>query len=192
MDITAKRICVYCGSSNHVNQRYKDTAFTIGQHLAEQGIGLVYGGGNVGLMKAVADGSLSKGGEVIGVIPKSLEDLELAHPNLTRIFVTQGMHERKSMMAQLSDGFIALPGGYGTMEEVMEVITWSQINVHRKPIGLYNMYGFYDGILQWVDHAHREGFIRDAHRQLLCSSNNIVDLLHQMAKVQFVELRSQI
>jgi uncharacterized protein (TIGR00730 family) len=192
MDINAKRICVYCGASNNVAQEYKDAAFSVGQHLAQQNIGVVYGGGNVGLMKAVADGALSAGGEVIGVIPKSLEDLELAHPNLTRRFVTQGMHERKSMMAQLSQGFIGLPGGYGTMEEVMEVITWAQINVHRKPIGLYNMKGFYDGIIQWVNHAHKEGFVRDAHRQLLCVSDDIEELLQQMSHVQFVELITQI
>ncbi len=192
MSIHRHRIAVYCGSSNNVDQSYKDLAFTVGQELAKRNMGVVYGGGNVGLMKAVADGALSENGEVIGVIPKSLEELELAHPNLSRLFVTQGMHERKALMAQLADGFIGLPGGYGTMEEVMEVITWSQINVHAKPIGLLNIKGFYDGIVQWVDHAAKEGFIRPAHRGLLCSHGDLDTLLAQMEAVTFVDLQSQI
>lgn len=192
MLLHGKRIAVYCGSSNRVDESYKKLAFQTGQALARQGIGVVYGGGNVGLMKAVADGALSEQGEVIGVIPQSLEILELAHPNLSKLFVTQGMHERKALMAQLADGFIGLPGGYGTMEEVMEVITWTQINVHAKPIGLLNFKGFYDGIIQWVDHAATEGFIRPAHRQLLCHSSSLVELLSQMESVEYVELRTQI
>ncbi len=192
MSIHRHRIAVYCGSSNNVDQSYKTLAFTVGQQLAKRNMGVVYGGGNVGLMKAVADGALSENGEVIGVIPKSLEKLELAHPNLSRLFVTQGMHERKSLMAQLADGFIGLPGGYGTMEEVMEVITWSQINVHAKPIGLLNVKGFYDGIVHWVDHATKEGFIRPAHRSLLCAHSDLDTLLTQMEAVTYVDLRSQI
>lgn len=192
MQLHGKRIAVYCGSSNRVDESYKKLAFQTGQALAKQGIGVVYGGGNVGLMKAVADGALSEQGEVIGVIPQSLETLELAHPNLSKLFVTQGMHERKALMAQLADGFIGLPGGYGTMEEVMEVITWTQINVHAKPIGLLNFKGFYDGIVQWVDHAAHEGFIRPAHRQLMCHSASLVELLRQMESVEYVELQTQI
>ena len=192
MNLQRKRIAVYCGSSNRVHEAYKDMAFNAGKQLAEKNIGIVYGGGNVGLMKAVADGALSVGGEVIGVIPKSLETLELAHPTLTKLFVTQGMHERKALMAQLADGFIGLPGGYGTMEEVMEVVTWTQINVQSKPIGLLNYKGFYSGVLQWVDHAAEEGFIRPAHRQLLCSADNITDLLSDMDKVTFVDLQTQL
>ena len=192
MDITSRRICVYCGSSNRVSPSYLSLAKTVGVYLGQQEIGVVYGGGNVGLMKALADGCISVQGEVIGVIPKSLETLELAHPNLTRLFVTQGMHERKAMMAQLSEGFIALPGGFGTMEEVMEALTWSQINVHRKPIGLLNCNGFFDGVVQWVDHAHNEGFISAAHRQMMCVNDNIEDLLKQMNSVTFVNLETQI
>lgn len=192
MNIQQKRMAVYCGSSNRVDESYKALAFNVGEELAQRNIGVVYGGGNVGLMKAVADGALSVGGEVVGVIPKSLETLELAHPSLTKLFVTQGMHERKAMMAQLSDAFIGLPGGYGTMEEVMEVVTWTQINVQSKPIGLLNHKGFYNGILQWVDHAAQEGFIRPAHRQLLCSSDNITDLLSDMNNVEFVDLQTQL
>ena len=143
-------------------------------------------------MGAVADAVLADGGEVIGVIPKSLETLELAHPKLTKLFVTQGMHERKALMAQLADGFIGLPGGYGTMEEVMEVITWSQINVHSKPIGLLNFKNFYSGIVQWVDHATTEGFIGSAHRGLMCCEDNLDDLLSKMSQVEFVELQSQL
>jgi uncharacterized protein (TIGR00730 family) len=192
MTLSGRRIAVYCGSSNKVHLSYLDLAFQVGQQLATKGIGVVYGGGNVGLMQAVADGALNKGGEVIGVIPKSLETLELAHPHLTKLFVTQSMHERKALMAQLADGFIGLPGGYGTMEEIMEVITWTQINIHAKPIGLLNVNGFYDGIVHWVDHATKEGFISPAHRDLLCCDNSLDVLLEQMSNVQYVDLSTQI
>ena len=192
MHMTTKKIAVYCGSSNRVDQSYLQLAYEVGRQLANRHIGVVYGGGNVGLMKAVADGALSENGEVIGVIPKSLETLELAHPNLTKLFVTQGMHERKALMAQLADGFIGLPGGYGTMEEIMEVITWNQINVHAKPVGLLNTKGFYDGIIQWVDHAMKEGFIRAAHRGLLTSAEHLDDLLNKMENTEFVDLSSQL
>ena len=192
MNLSGKRIAVYCGSSNKVHTSYIDLAFQIGQRIATKGIGIVYGGGNVGLMKAVADGALNKGGDVIGVIPKRLETLELAHPDLTKLFVTQGMHERKALMAQLADGFIGLPGGYGTMEEIMEVITWTQINIHAKPIGLLNVKGFYDGIVHWVDHATKEGFIQPAHRKLLCSHSSLDVLLEQMSQVQYVDLSTQL
>jgi uncharacterized protein (TIGR00730 family) len=192
MHINTKKVAVYCGSSNRVDQSYIQLAFDVGRQLAIKRIGVVYGGGNVGLMKAVADGALSEHGEVIGVIPKSLETLELAHPNLTKLFVTQGMHERKALMAQLADGFIGLPGGYGTVEEVMEVITWNQINVHAKPVGLLNTKGFYDGIIQWVDHAVKEGFVRPAHRGLLSSADHLEDLLYKMEQTKFVDLSSQL
>ena len=192
MRMNSKRIAVYCGSSNRVDQFYIQLAFEVGRQLAIKRIGLVYGGGNVGLMKAVADGALSENGEVIGVIPKSLETLELAHPYLTKLFVTQGMHERKALMAQLADGFIGLPGGYGTMEEIMEVITWNQINVHAKPVGLLNTKGFYNGIIQWVEHAVKEGFIGVAHRGLLSSEEQLEDLLHKMEQTEFVDLSSQL
>lgn len=192
MNIQGNRIAVYCGSSNRVDTSYTKIAFEVGRQLATKRIGVVYGGGNVGLMKAVADGALSLNGEVIGVIPKELEVLELAHPNLTKLFVTQGMHERKALMAQLADGFIGLPGGYGTMEEVMEVITWSQINIHSKPIGLLNVNNFYSGIIDWVDHATKEGFIGAAHRQLLCCEDTLERLLFKMRQVEFVDLKSQL
>ena len=192
MILSGKRIAVYCGSSNKVHASYLELAFQVGQQLATKGIGVVYGGGNVGLMKAVADGALNQGGDAIGVIPKSLETLELAHPNLTKLFVTQGMHERKALMAQLADGFIGLPGGYGTMEEIMEVITWTQINIHAKPIGLLNVNGFYDGIVHWVDHATKEGFIRPAHRELLCCHSSLDILLEQMSQIQYVDLSTQL
>ena len=192
MDINTQRICVYCGSSNRVSSTYLSVAHKVGEVLGQKKIGLVYGGGNVGLMKAVADGCLSVDGEVLGVIPKSLESLELSHPSLTKLFVTQGMHERKALMAQLSDGFVALPGGFGTMEEVMEALTWSQINVHSKPIGVLNINGFYDGLIKWVNHAHNEGFISNEHRKLMCVSSDIEDLLKQMKTVVFVDLSTQI
>ena len=192
MKIQRKRLAIYCGSSNRVDKSYTDLAFEVGSQLALRHIGIVYGGGNVGLMKAVADGALSSNGEVIGVIPKSLQTLELSHPNLSKLFVTQGMHERKALMSQLADGFIGLPGGYGTIEEVMEVITWSQINVHSKPIGLLNFKNFYGGIVQWVDHATTEGFIGSAHRRLMCCEDNLEDLLSAMSQVEFVDLKTQL
>ena len=181
---TFRRICVYCGSSNAVHSRYKTAAFAVGATLARRGIGVVYGGGSVGLMGQVADGALSEGGEVHGVIPRKLLELELGHGGLTEQIVVDGMHPRKMMMAQLSDAFIALPGGYGTLEELAEVTTWTQLNDHIKPVGLLNIDGYYDGLLQWIEHANQEGFIRSQHRHLISVATEIDALLDALTTAE--------
>ena len=168
-------LCVYCGSSTTVDPKYTDAAYTIGCFLAQSNISLVYGGGNIGLMKAVADGCLAHNGNVAGVIPHKLQELELAHPNVQKMYITQGMHERKALMAQLSDGFIALPGGFGTLEELAEITTWSQLNYHSKPVGLLNAFGYYDHLIQWINHAVNENFIRPQHRDLIVHSAKLCD-----------------
>ena len=184
-----KKICIYCGSSNYADPKYQNLAFSIGQHFAKNNIGIVYGGGNIGLMGQVANGALQEGGQVFGVIPHHLKELELAHKGLTELYITQSMHERKALMAHLSDGFIALPGGYGTLEELIEVTTWSQLNYHDKPVGLLNVFGFYDHLLKWIGHAHQEKFIRGKHRQLIASSDTIEDLLEKMNNIEFINIK---
>ena len=148
-----KRICVYCGSSGGNDPGYEEAARGVGAFLASKGIGVVYGGARVGLMGAVADGALSAGGSVIGVIPQKLQSREVAHQGLTELFVVDSMHARKTMMAYMSDGFIALPGGWGTLEEIFEVTTWSQLNYHMKPVGLLNVRGYYDKLIEFINHA---------------------------------------
>ena len=176
-----RRVCVYCGSSNRVHARYKSVAFEVGATLARRGLGVVYGGGRVGLMGQVAEGALSEGGEVYGVIPRKLQALELGHIDLTELFVVDSMHARKMMMAQLSDAFIALPGGFGTLEELAEVTTWTQLNDHLKPVGVLNLDGYYDTLLAWVRHASQEGFIRQQHVGLISAAPDIETLLDQLA-----------
>jgi uncharacterized protein (TIGR00730 family) len=161
-----QRICVFCGSQTGTNGLYRQAAIALGQLLARHGYGLVYGGGSVGLMGIIADAVLTGGGEVIGVIPESMVARELAHTGLTELQVVPGMHERKARMAVLSDAFIALPGGYGTFEELFEVITWAQLGMHRKPIGLLNVAGYFNALKMLVDQAIAEGFIRAEHWHL--------------------------
>ncbi|MFT7520925.1 MAG: hypothetical protein ACI9MC_003076 [Kiritimatiellia bacterium] len=161
------RVCVYCGSSNKVDQRFLDAGHHMGEVLAKQGIGVVYGGGGVGVMNAVAQGALEHGGEVIGVLPQKLMDLELGRMDLTELHIVKGMHARKLMMADLSDGFVALPGGFGTLEELFEVTTWTQLNYHLKPIALLNVLGYYDHLVAFLDHARDVGFVREIHRGLV-------------------------
>lgn len=184
-----RRICVYCGSSNDVPEVYQQAAAEVGHTLAARGIGVVYGGGKVGLMGIVADAALAAGGEVIGVIPDKLQALEVGHNHLTELFVVDSMHARKMMMAQLSDGFIALPGGWGTLEELCEVTTWAQLNYHHKPVGLLNVAGYYDGLLKFLDHASHEGFIRPIHRNLLVTSDGVTSLLEQLAAAEIPDLK---
>jgi uncharacterized protein (TIGR00730 family) len=183
-----KRICVYCGSSAGADPAFAEVARGVGEHLARLGIGVVYGGGRVGMMGAVADGALAAGGTVIGVIPEKLRGKELAHMGLTELFVVDSMHARKTMMAYLSDGFIALPGGFGTLEEIFEVTTWSQLNYHMKPAGLLNVRGYFDRLIGFLDHAASEGFIRAVHRPLMQSAPEIGELLEAMAKVEVPDL----
>ena len=162
-----KSIAVYCGASFGANPLYADAARALAQVLVAHNIALVYGGGNVGLMGVIADEVLRLGGEASGVIPRQLVERELAHGGLTRLFVVKDMHERKAMMAELSDGFIAMPGGMGTLEELFEMLTWSQLGIHAKPVGLLNVGGYYDLLAGFVGHAHQEGFIRAQHAALM-------------------------
>ena len=175
-----KRICVFCGSNPGLRPEYAQAAREMGRTLAEAGLGLVYGGGHVGLMGIVADAALEAGGEAIGVIPRALMRREVGHRELTELHVVGSMHERKAMMADLSDGFVAMPGGYGTFEEFCEVITWSQLGIHPKPCGLLNVGGFYAPLLGMFDHAVAEGFVRPAHRALVLEDTDPATLLEKM------------
>jgi len=162
-----KAICVYCGANAGVTPRYAEQARALAAALVEQNLSLVYGGGNVGLMGIIADEVLRLGGEVTGVIPTALVEREVGHTGLTRQFIVKDMHERKAMMAELSDGFIAMPGGMGTLEELFEMLTWSQLGIHTKPVGLLNVDGFYDHLVQFIGHASEQGFIRPQHAALM-------------------------
>jgi len=175
------RLCVFCGSGKGIKESYAESARTLGATLVRRGFGLVYGGGQVGLMGILADAVLENSGEVTGVIPKSLALKEVAHQGLTKLYVVATMHERKAMMAELSEGFIALPGGLGTFEEFFEVLTWAQLGLHQKPLGVLNVEGYFDPLLALIDHATNEGFIRPEHRHLLLTSRQPEDLLDQLA-----------
>jgi uncharacterized protein (TIGR00730 family) len=175
-----QRICVFCGSSSGKGESYLQAARQVGRLLCERGIELVYGGGNVGLMGALADACLTQGGRVIGVIPQLLVDKEVAHQGLTELHVVETMHERKALMADLADAFLALPGGYGTWDELCEVLTWSQIGIQRKPNALLNVNGYYDPLLAMMDRAHSEGFLRDIHAELLLTDTDPARLLDRL------------
>jgi uncharacterized protein (TIGR00730 family) len=175
-----KRICVFCGSSPGGRPEYAEAAREMGRVLAAEGTGLVYGGGRVGLMGILADAVMQGGGEVIGVIPEALLRREVGHLDLTDLRVVGSMHERKAMMADLSDGFVAMPGGYGTFEEFCEVITWSQLGIHPKPCGLLNVAGYYAPLLAMFDHAVSEGFVRPQHRALVLEESAPAPLLSRM------------
>lgn len=179
-----RRICVFCGASPGRGNAYLDLAASVGAGLANHGIGLVYGGGQVGLMGAVADAALAAGGEAIGVIPRRLVDRELAHPGLTELHVVGSLHERKAKMAELADGFIALPGGLGTLEELAEVASWAQLELHDKPIGLLSQAGYWEPFLGWLDHAVAEGFIVPQHRRLVAIDDDLDSLLDRFAAWQ--------
>ena len=162
-----KAIAVYCGASPGADPFYADAARGLARALVERNIGLVYGGGKVGLMGVIADEVLRLGGEATGVIPRALVEREVGHAGLTRLFVVKDMHERKAMLADLSEGFIAMPGGFGTLEELFEMVTWAQLGIHAKPIGLLNTEGFYDGLVAFARHQQEEGFVRPAHAALM-------------------------
>jgi uncharacterized protein (TIGR00730 family) len=179
-----KRLCVFAGSSGGARPAYRTAAESLGRELARRDIELVYGGAHVGLMGAVADAVLTAGGRVIGVIPSSLVAKEVAHHGLTDLRVVSSMHERKALMADLSDGFLALPGGWGTWEELFEVLTWAQLGLHRKPCGVLNVDGYFDGLLAFVEHAVAEGFVRREHGQMLLVALEPVALLDQLASYQ--------
>jgi uncharacterized protein (TIGR00730 family) len=167
-----KSICVYCGSSDKTGENYLNAAYELGAELAAQGIQLVYGAGSTGLMGTVANGALEKGGEVIGVIPEIFNTPTLAHNGLTHLEVLPDMHQRKARMAELSDAFIALPGGFGTMEELFEMLTWAQIGLHQKPIGILNFQNYFNPLLEMIAKAKHEGFIYTEHQALLTSAED--------------------
>ncbi|GAB4581295.1 MAG: TIGR00730 family Rossman fold protein [Anaerolineales bacterium] len=176
-----KTICVFSGSSDKIPSFYVEAALAMGRTLATRGIRLVYGAGCTGLMGAVADGALAAGGEVIGVIPTFFNTPQLVHKNLTTLEVVETMHQRKARMAELADGFIALPGGFGTLDELFEIITWAQIGLHQKPIGLLNTQGYYTPLIHLVDHAREHGFIYSEHRQLFTYADEPEPLLTAMS-----------
>lgn len=176
-----RRVCVFCGSNVGARPAYADSARALGRLLVERGLGLVYGGGNVGLMGVVADAVLEAGGEVIGVIPHALMAREIGHLGVTTMHVVDSMHERKALMAEHADAFLALPGGVGTFEELFEAITWTQLGLHAKPCGLLNVDGFYDELLRFLDHAWTEGFIKPETRAIVKASADPAALLDLLA-----------
>ena len=177
-------ICVYCGSSPGRQPIYIDAAHRLAEQLHKENITLVYGGAHVGVMGAIADRLLELGGRVIGVIPTALVDFEVAHEGLSELIVVKDMHERKAKMAALSDGFIALPGGLGTLEELFEALTWSQLGFHDKPCGLLNIEGFYDQLLSFLDNASAEQFMRKEHRNLLLASDSAEQIIEHMRRFE--------
>jgi uncharacterized protein (TIGR00730 family) len=176
-----KRICVYCGSSPGTRPDYRAAAEALGRAMAARGLGLVYGGGRVGLMGAVADSCLAVGGAVIGVIPEALQAWEVGHDGLTELHVVRSMHERKAMMAELSDGFIALPGGIGTLEELFEMWTWGQLGYHRKPLALLDVAGYFSGLRGFIETMVTEGFLKAPHRDFLLYAESAGTVLDRLA-----------
>lgn len=183
-----RRVCVYCGSSAGTHPGHATAAAAFGKMLAGRGIGLVYGGGNVGLMGVLADAVLEEGGEVIGVIPEALLKKELGHRGVTDLRVTGSMHERKQLMADLSDGFVALPGGVGTLEELFETWTWLQLSFHEKPVGVWNAGGFYDWLVDLLPHLVGQGFLRQKHADVLLVDSDPAALLERMALFEAPEV----
>jgi uncharacterized protein (TIGR00730 family) len=175
-----RRLCVFCGSSVGARAEYAESARGLGRALAGRDLGLVYGGGHIGLMGVLADAVLGAGGRVFGVIPQSMVESELAHPGLTELHVVATMHQRKALMADLADGFLALPGGFGTADELFEILTWSQLGLHAKPIGLLNVAGYFDALLAWLDRAVADGFLRPEHRRLVAEAGEPEELLDRL------------
>jgi uncharacterized protein (TIGR00730 family) len=183
-----RRLCVYAGSNTGRRTEYTEAAAALARAMAARGIGLVYGGGRVGLMGVLADAILADGGEAIGVIPQALMDRELGHPGLTQLRVVASMHERKALMAELADGFVAVPGGIGTLEELIEVYTWSQLGIHAKPCGVFDVAGFYTGLSAFLDHMVEEGFLLGAHRSTMLSASDPGTLLDRLEAFQPVRV----
>ena len=175
------RLAVYCGSASPADTRYIELARDVGRALAERGIGVVYGGGRLGLMGAVASGALEAGGEVIGVIPDALAGSEVANRDCTELYTVSGMHERKQRFTDLSDGFVTIPGGVGTMDELWEAVSWAQLGYHTKPVGLLNAFGFYDHLIAFNRHMAEVGFVRPAHQGIIVSDDHLDGLLDKMA-----------
>ena len=179
-----KRIAVYCGSATPADPRYIELAGHVGRTLAQRGIGVVYGGGRLGLMGALASGALDAGGEVIGVIPEALVGGEVANRDCTELHVVANMHQRKQAFTDLSDGFLSIPGGVGTMDELWEAVSWAQLGYHVKPVGLLNVFGFYDHLLAFNQHMIETGFIREAHAGIIIAGDSLEPLLERMAAHQ--------
>ena len=175
-----KNICVYCGSAIGKKTEYVEAAQKLGQELVRRNMGLVFGGSSIGLMGAVADAVLEAGGKVTGIIPRAIWEKEISHEGLTELIVVDTMHQRKAAMAEAADGFIALPGGYGTFEELFEILTWAQLDFHRKPSGLLNICGYYDKLCEFIDNSINEGFVKEVHRQLLIVDSDPSSLLDKM------------
>ncbi len=176
-----KRVCVFCGSSAGSEPAYRAAAREMGEALVRRGTGLVYGGARIGLMGAIADRVLELEGEVIGVIPRALAEKEVAHAGLSQLHVVDSMHQRKALLTERSDGFVAMPGGYGTLDELCEALTWGQFGIHGKPIGLLNTAGYFDRLLAFLDHARGEGFLQSEHRTMVQVSADPDDLLDRLA-----------
>ena len=179
-----KRLAVYCGSASPADPVYIEAARSIGEALAARGIGVVYGGGRLGLMGAVADSALQAGGEVIGVIPEALVNAEVAHRELTELRVVKTMHERKALFTDLSDGFLTIPGGVGTMDELWEAVSWSQLGYHEKPVGLLNINGYFDHLIAFAAHMAEVGFVRPQHRDILIVDDGLDSLLEKMDRYE--------
>jgi uncharacterized protein (TIGR00730 family) len=182
-----ERICVFCGASSGRLAAYADSARLFGAAAAGRGLGVVYGGGRVGLMGALADGALAEGGEVIGVIPQELVDRELAHDGLTELHVVASLHERKALMAELADAFVGLPGGFGTLDELMEQLTWSQLGLHTKPVGLLDVEDYWRPLVAFARHATDEGFVREADLASIAIASDSDALLDQLARLEHAE-----
>lgn len=179
-----KSLCVYCGSSLGISPVYTEAAQSLAANLVANNIALVYGGGHVGLMGKIADAVLQAGGQVTGVIPQALMVPEVSHDHLTELIVVNDMHERKAMMAELSDGFIAMPGGIGTLEELFETLTWVQLGFHEKPVGLLNPAGFFDGLINFIAHLVEQGFLKPEHARLLITDTNATSLLQKLQQFE--------
>jgi uncharacterized protein (TIGR00730 family) len=176
-----KRICVFCGSQSGSDPAHAETARELGRELARRGLALIYGGGRVGLMGELATAALRAGGEVVGVIPQSLSAKEIAFGEATELVVVGTMHERKALMADRADAFVALPGGFGTCDELFEIVTWAQLGIHRKPVALLNVRGFFDPLLAWADHMTATGFLKAKHRELLLVAGSVPELFETLA-----------
>jgi uncharacterized protein (TIGR00730 family) len=175
-----RRVCLYAGSSPGADPAYAEATTRLATHLAERGIGIVYGGASVGLMGVLADAALGAGGEVVGILPRALEAREIGHLALTRLEIVETMHERKARMAELSDAFIALPGGVGTLEEIVEAMTWTMLGIHLKPVALLGVNGYYAPLEDWLDRAREQGFLKPEHRELLMSDADPEELVRRL------------